>query len=78
MVVDGIRYINTGAWTELPTHYLHVTADEMMLKQVDPTSVSHLFESEPEPPIQRPSDIHVMDASQRSAASVQGTGDFAP
>jgi UDP-2,3-diacylglucosamine pyrophosphatase LpxH len=37
MVVDGIRYINTGAWTELPAHYLHVTADDITLNRVDPS-----------------------------------------
>jgi UDP-2,3-diacylglucosamine pyrophosphatase LpxH len=37
MVVDGIRYINTGAWTELPAHYLHVTADGITLNTVDPS-----------------------------------------
>ena len=37
MVVDGIRYINTGAWTELPTHYLHVTKDGITLNTVDPS-----------------------------------------
>ena len=37
MVVDGIRYINTGAWTELPAHYIHVTADGITLNTVDPS-----------------------------------------
>ena len=39
MVVDGIRYINTGAWTELPAHYLYVTADDITLNTVDPSCV---------------------------------------
>jgi len=39
MVVDGIRYINTGAWTELPPHYIHVTADGVTLNTVDPSCV---------------------------------------
>ncbi|MEE4606925.1 MAG: hypothetical protein V2J65_37000, partial [Desulfobacteraceae bacterium] len=39
MVVDGIRYINTGAWTELPAHYLYVTADGITLNTVDPSCV---------------------------------------
>ena len=76
LVIDGIRYINTGAWTELPAHYLHITPDKMVLKQVDPTSVSHLFESET--PNQRSSGTHVMDAAHIPPATVQGTGDFAP
>ena len=37
MVVDGIRYVNTGAWTELPAHYLHITADGITLNRVDPS-----------------------------------------
>jgi UDP-2,3-diacylglucosamine pyrophosphatase LpxH len=39
MVVNGIRYVNTGAWTELPTHYLHITSDDIALNRVDATSV---------------------------------------
>jgi UDP-2,3-diacylglucosamine pyrophosphatase LpxH len=39
MVVDGIRYINTGAWTELPAHYLYVTADDITLNRVDSSCV---------------------------------------
>mgnify|MGYP001826028557 CR=1 FL=1 len=41
MVVDGIRYVNTGAWTELPTHYLHITADDIALNRVDPSCIMH-------------------------------------
>ena len=41
MVVDGIRYINTGAWTELPAHYLYVTADDITLNTVDLSCVIH-------------------------------------
>ena len=35
MVVNGVRYINTGAWTEYPAHYLYVKPDSMALNQVD-------------------------------------------
>ncbi len=35
-VFNGIRYINTGAWTELPAFYLHVTDDEITLNSVRP------------------------------------------
>jgi UDP-2,3-diacylglucosamine pyrophosphatase LpxH len=35
IVVDGIRYINTGAWTEYPIFYLQITGDEMGLKRID-------------------------------------------
>jgi UDP-2,3-diacylglucosamine pyrophosphatase LpxH len=33
-VFNGIRYINTGAWTESPLFYLLVTPDSMALKTV--------------------------------------------
>jgi UDP-2,3-diacylglucosamine pyrophosphatase LpxH len=34
-VVNGVRYINTGAWTEYPAHYLYVKPDSMALCRVD-------------------------------------------
>jgi len=34
-IFNGIRYMNTGAWTEAPAFYLLVTAQEIMLKRVD-------------------------------------------
>ena len=34
-VFRGIRYINTGAWTESPAFYLLIKDDEMTLKPVD-------------------------------------------
>ena len=34
-VLNGIRYVNTGAWTESPSYYLHVTADNMDLRVFD-------------------------------------------
>jgi len=40
-VVNGIRYVNTGAWTELPTHYLYITADDIALNRVDPSCTMH-------------------------------------
>ena len=44
LVFDGIRYINTGAWTELPAFFLHVTADQMILKAIeDDEQVKSLF-----------------------------------
>ncbi len=39
MIVDGIRYVNTGAWTELPAHYLHITTDDIALNWVDPSCI---------------------------------------
>ncbi len=32
---DGIRYINTGSWTEKPLFYLSVNDNEMKLQQVE-------------------------------------------
>jgi len=34
VVVDGVRYINTGAWTEAPIFYLKVTGDDLRLIEV--------------------------------------------
>ena len=34
-VFNGIRYINTGAWTEIPAFYLQVTDDEITLNRID-------------------------------------------
>ncbi|MFC1452887.1 UDP-2,3-diacylglucosamine diphosphatase [Verrucomicrobiota bacterium] len=34
-VVEGIRYINTGSWTEEPMYFLGVTDEEMKLMRVD-------------------------------------------
>ncbi|MGD8881404.1 MAG: metallophosphoesterase family protein [Desulfobacterales bacterium] len=31
--INGIRYFNTGAWTELPTYYVRVTDSEMTLNK---------------------------------------------
>jgi len=40
MVVNGVRYINTGAWTEYPAHYLYVKPDSMALNQADQSFLS--------------------------------------
>ena len=29
---DGVRYVNTGSWTESPSHYLDIDEKEMTLK----------------------------------------------
>jgi len=34
-VLNGIRYVNTGAWTEKPNFYLLITPDKMTLKKTD-------------------------------------------
>ena len=38
MVFNGVRYINTGAWTEFPSFFLHMDNEEMFLTkfEVDP------------------------------------------
>lgn len=35
LVLNGVRYVNTGAWTEFPAHYLYVTPEAMVLNRVD-------------------------------------------
>ena len=35
IVVNGVRYINTGAWTEYPVFYLHISPDNMILDRMD-------------------------------------------
>lgn len=43
-VFNGVRYINTGSWTEFPAFYLQLTGGEMTLKTIpmttDPNSQS--------------------------------------
>jgi predicted phosphodiesterase len=34
-VINGIRYVNTGAWTESPAFYLLVTPGEITLQKID-------------------------------------------
>ena len=45
IVFNGIRYINTGAWTEFPVFYLQVTGDELYLKTIDKSSYKYTFQS---------------------------------
>ena len=35
VMIDGIRYINTGAWTEFPAFFLHMTEEQMNLKKIE-------------------------------------------
>ena len=35
VVFNGIRYINTGAWTESPSFFLHIIKEKMFLKMVE-------------------------------------------
>ncbi|MBW2430650.1 MAG: hypothetical protein JRF56_16945 [Deltaproteobacteria bacterium] len=73
---NGIRYINTGAWTEFPAYYLHITADEMTLNEADPSFVSHRVESAPSDQID--SSIHFTDTIRRPAEAAQDIREFAP
>ncbi len=41
--VNGIRYINTGAWTESPVFFLQVTGDKMNLKTITESSYKYIF-----------------------------------
>jgi UDP-2,3-diacylglucosamine pyrophosphatase LpxH len=36
--VNGIKYLNTGAWTEQPTYYVRVTDNEITLKKTADTA----------------------------------------
>ncbi len=73
---NGIRYINTGAWTEFPAYYLLITADEMALNPVDPSFVSHRVESVPSDQID--SSIHFTDATRRPAQATHDLREFSP
>jgi UDP-2,3-diacylglucosamine pyrophosphatase LpxH len=35
VVSNGVRYINTGAWTEFPSFFLHINKETMFLKKVE-------------------------------------------
>jgi UDP-2,3-diacylglucosamine pyrophosphatase LpxH len=34
-LINGVRYINTGAWTEFPPYCLIVTTDEIWMRRID-------------------------------------------
>jgi UDP-2,3-diacylglucosamine pyrophosphatase LpxH len=34
VIFNGVRYINTGAWTEFPSYFLHVNNEKMVLSKV--------------------------------------------
>lgn len=38
--VEGIRYLNTGAWTEMPVHYVWLSDDELGLRSLSERSAS--------------------------------------
>jgi UDP-2,3-diacylglucosamine pyrophosphatase LpxH len=74
--INGTRYINTGAWTEFPAYYLHITPDKMVLNQVNPSFVSHRVASDP----LNPDDpaIPFTDAALRPGEAGQDYREFAP
>ena len=45
LIINGVRYLNTGAWTELPAHYIHITANDISLNRVDPSSLADRWKS---------------------------------
>jgi UDP-2,3-diacylglucosamine pyrophosphatase LpxH len=69
LVLNGVRYINTGAWTEFPAYYLHITTEEMTLNEVDPLFGSHRVGYAPLN--QNQSVIHFTDAVHRLAETAQ-------
>jgi UDP-2,3-diacylglucosamine pyrophosphatase LpxH len=76
ILLDGIRYINTGAWTEFPAYYLQISAEEMVLNQVDPSFVSHRVKIAPSN--QDDSAIPFTDSAHQPAEASQDYRDFAP
>jgi len=76
VVINGIRYLNTGAWTEFPAYYLHLTADEMTLNEVNPSFVSHRMKSASFN--QNDPEIPCTDAALRPGEAGQNYRDFAP
>ena len=76
VTLNGIRYVNTGAWTEFPAYYLHLTPDEMVLKAVDPSFVSHRAESVPFN--QNGSAVHFTDTAHQLAEPGRDIQDLAP
>ena len=74
--IDGIRYINTGAWTEFPAYYLRITPNEMALNQVDPSFVSHRVPSSL--PNQDDSATPFTEAVPQPTEDIHVYRDFAP
>jgi UDP-2,3-diacylglucosamine pyrophosphatase LpxH len=44
VIFNGVRYINTGAWTEFPAYFLHVNNEKMFLSKVgvDPDRIHQM------------------------------------
>lgn len=43
-IIEGIRYINTGAWTESPAYYMLVNDKNIILKSIDDISAPEMAE----------------------------------
>ena len=54
--INGIKYLNTGAWTEQPTHYVRVTDDEITLNKT--ADSAELLKSPPTKNVCAPSDLN--------------------
>ena len=76
LVLDGIRYINTGAWTEFPAYYLLLTEDEMELNQVDPSFVARHAVTAPSDPTELA--VPFTDSAHPSAEKAGDFREFAP
>ena len=76
ITINNIRYINTGAWTEFPAYFLHVTSDEMGLNQVDPSFVAHRMQSAR--PNQDDAPVPFTDAASQPTEASQNHRNFAP
>jgi len=76
LILNGIRYINTGAWTEFPAYYLRITAKDMVLNQVDPAFVSQRVTSGSLN--QFDSTVPFTDAPPQAAEANLDYRDFAP
>lgn len=59
--INGIKYLNTGAWTEQPTYYVRVTDNEMILKK---TTDSAELQKSPETDTVPVSSAHHQNSTQ--------------
>jgi UDP-2,3-diacylglucosamine pyrophosphatase LpxH len=45
--INGIRYLNTGAWTELPVYYVRIADNDIKLKKlVNPSNLPKFARSD--------------------------------
>jgi len=70
ILLNGVRYINTGAWTEFPAHFLSVTPQNIVLNRLDHAFLyGHGQCDSPNPEKNR---ISPRKVSRASAAAGQG------